>query len=532
VLAPDEVHLLDGHPLGLRQEERDESGHHEHPPGEEVEEPELERAEHAEEGLPDDEGERHVDAHGYALPGRPDLQREHFGGDEPPEGAPGPGEPGHVQADEEHQQHGVGPGHGADARGAELERDQGAHHDLGYEHLGAALEEQRAAAEAVHGDDGHHGGEHVDEPRDDGGHERRVVTEADGQEQHRRVEHDHVDAGELLEEGDEHRHRQLGPVLRLQDVAPRVLDRARLLARRHHVLELVVHVVGAADPHQHRLGVLVVAAGDQGVGRVGQRQRAHRDHQRRHAGEPQPDAPAPPALDAHRRVVDQVRRQDADGGHQLEPDVEHAPELRRRHLRQVQRDRLVGEPDADAEQDAAQDEHHHVRGRAVERRARQEGEPAAEHGPLAPEHARHRRRHERRRQRRQVQRRREERQQLAVELAVLVGVLGGLGLGVHGGEELLEERVHGRHAAGDADVVAEDEPARGRHQAGEEDERRHVAGVLLAPGRVHHHAARHGCRKGMGRGLGEVAGGGDAWWRRRAATPVYMEAAILVQRRH
>ena len=46
--------------------------------------------------------------------------------------------------------------------------------------------------------------------------------------------------------------------------------------------------------------------------------------------------PQPPAILAV-EVVDEVGDEDADGDHELEADVEHAPHLRRRHLRQVQR---------------------------------------------------------------------------------------------------------------------------------------------------------------------------------------------------
>uniref|UniRef100_J3MQV3 Uncharacterized protein n=1 Tax=Oryza brachyantha TaxID=4533 RepID=J3MQV3_ORYBR len=108
-----------------------------------------------------------------------------------------------------------------------------------------------------------------------------------------------------------------------------------------------MHVVGAADLDEHPLRVAGVATGDEGVGRVREDQRAERDDERRHAGEPQPDAPPPSALEVRRRVVDEVRREDADGGHELEPDVEHPAHVRRGHLRQVERHRLVGEPDAD-----------------------------------------------------------------------------------------------------------------------------------------------------------------------------------------
>ena len=447
VSAPDEVHLVDGHPLGLRQEERDEGGHDDHPGREEVEESELEVAEHGEERLADDEGEQHVDAHGDALPGRPDLQREHLAGHEPAQGTPGPGEAGDVEADEDDEEQGVGPGHLADARGAELERDQRAHHHLGHEHLRAALEEQGAAAEAVDGDDGDDGGEHVDETRDDGGHEGRVPAEADGEEQHGRVEHDDVDPSELLEAGDEHGDGELGPVLGLQDVPPRVRDGLGLLAGGDHVVVLVVHVGGAPDLDQHLLGLGGVSPGDEGVGGVGKGERADCDDEGRDAGKAEADAPAPAALDADGGVVDEVGGEDADGGHELEPNVEHAAEVGGGHLGEVERDGLVGEADPDAEEDAAEDEHYQVRGGTVEGGAGEEGDAAAEHGPLAAKDARDGGGHEGRRERRQVERRREERQQLAVELAVLVRVLVRLRLGEHRREELAQERVHGRHAA-------------------------------------------------------------------------------------
>jgi len=48
---------------------------------------------------------------------------------------------------------------------------------------------------------------------------------------------------------------------------------------------------------------------------------------------------------------------------------------------------LIGESDADAEEDATDDEHGDVLGGAVERGADEEGEPPDEHGPLAAEYA-------------------------------------------------------------------------------------------------------------------------------------------------
>ncbi|RWW15447.1 hypothetical protein GW17_00020715 [Ensete ventricosum] len=64
-----------------------------------------------------------------------------------------------------------------------------------------------------------------------GGREGGIIAGADGLERHRGIEHDDVNAGELLEEGDEDGHGELRPILPLHYyVAPRVLD--RLLAPR------------------------------------------------------------------------------------------------------------------------------------------------------------------------------------------------------------------------------------------------------------------------------------------------------------
>ncbi|CAL9208215.1 unnamed protein product, partial [Musa hybrid cultivar] len=76
---------------------------------------------------------------------------------------------------------------------------------------------------------------------------------------------DDVNASELLEEGDEDSHGELSPILPLHYVAPRVLDRLRLLAGRNHVLVLLVDVIGATDPSEHCLGPLVAPTLDEGV---------------------------------------------------------------------------------------------------------------------------------------------------------------------------------------------------------------------------------------------------------------------------
>ncbi|KAG6498823.1 hypothetical protein ZIOFF_038572 [Zingiber officinale] len=142
---------------------------------------------------------------------------------------------------------------------------------------------------------------------------------------------------------------------------------------------------------------------------------------------------------------------------------------RNRGRKKKQRPRLICEPDSDAEENAAENKHENIHRGTVECGADQKRYPSDEHGPLPPADPRHRRRHERRDERRDVERRGEESQQLAVELAVLAGARVGLLLSVDGGEEFLEERVHG----------AENETAGGSHDACQEDEAGHLASVLL-----------------------------------------------------
>ena len=71
---------------------------------------------------------------------------------------------------------------------------------LGKEHLDARFEEEEATANFVDGVDGDHGGDDVHRPRYGRGVEGRVVFEAERVEEDRGVEHDRVDAGELLED--------------------------------------------------------------------------------------------------------------------------------------------------------------------------------------------------------------------------------------------------------------------------------------------------------------------------------------------
>jgi hypothetical protein len=56
------VNVVDGHALGLRQQNEDEGPHEDDPGGEEEEDEGAHGAHHGEEGLRDEEGEEHVGA--------------------------------------------------------------------------------------------------------------------------------------------------------------------------------------------------------------------------------------------------------------------------------------------------------------------------------------------------------------------------------------------------------------------------------------------------------------------------------------
>lgn len=200
VLAPDSLlHLVDGDPLGLRDQEYGEDHHDEDPSGEEQEDAPLEGTKHGEESLSDNEGEEHVGEDGDALAGGPDLQREDLAGNEPAERAPGPSEACDEDAEQDHDEDCVACGE-TDGVLLQLQGEQYSDYHLRAEHLHAGLEKQESTAHFVHERHGHQGGHHIDGAGDDGGVEGGVALESQSAEEHRRVEHDGVDAGELLED--------------------------------------------------------------------------------------------------------------------------------------------------------------------------------------------------------------------------------------------------------------------------------------------------------------------------------------------
>jgi len=233
------------------------------------------------------------------------------------------------------------------------------------------------------------------------------------------------------------------PVLAPDDAPERAgLVPPVLLRGLHDVLELHVHAGGppAADALQRRARGVGLPAQHQAVGRVRDERRAHQDDGGRDDAHAEGQPPAPHG-DGVGAVVHQVGREHAHVQEQVEDAGERPAAPRRRDLRQVHRRGLVREPHGEAEEDAADDEHSHVDGGAVEHGADEEERGPDEHrvpppnlpgdvaGDQAREHAG------------EVQRRDKCGEQLAVEDAVLV-----LSRVVHllqdVGEEGLQERLH------------------------------------------------------------------------------------------
>jgi hypothetical protein len=317
--------------------------------------------------------------------------------------------------------------------------------DLGEEHLDAGFEQEEAAAEAIDDGDGDDGGQDVDGADDDGGVEGGGALEAEGLEEDGGVEHDGIDAGELLEELHDHGDDELGAVAALEDVAEGVLDGGGFVAGDEDVAELLVHVLDAADLLQDLAAALELAALHERVGRVRQQDAAQGDEGGGHAGDAQRDAPA---VVRHllRAVVHQVGPQDADGDRELEQDVERAAPLGRRHLGQVERHRLVGEPDPPAQAQPPDEEHGERLRRGRENHPQAERHPRYQHRRLPPPVPRRVRGEERRHQRRDVERGRERHQLLVVILAVRALLRRPLPHH-HCRKKLLQKLIHGRHAA-------------------------------------------------------------------------------------
>jgi hypothetical protein len=89
--------------------------------------------------------------------------------------------------------------------------------------LRSASQEEEAPAQLVYGEDGDNSGDQVDSAGDDSGVEGGLRSIAQGVKENGGVEHDGVDASELLEELKEGRDDELGAVVPPQDGLERML---------------------------------------------------------------------------------------------------------------------------------------------------------------------------------------------------------------------------------------------------------------------------------------------------------------------
>lgn len=152
---------------------------------------------------------------------------------------------------------------------------------------------------------------------------------------------------QLLEDRDKHRDRRLcGVRPREQPPKPSGTGLNGALGRSddlgHLDLGLLFSLavaVSGAGALQHFEGVARVAAGVKGDGSVGKHRRGRQEQDRRDPGASQRQPPA--KGEAEHRQVDQLRDQDADGGGELEEDVQGAADVRRGHLGEVEGDGLA-----------------------------------------------------------------------------------------------------------------------------------------------------------------------------------------------
>ena len=192
---------------------------------------------------------------------------------------------------------------------------------LGDEHLNGSFDEQRLPSEPIDEEISHQGGEHVDGARHHGGQKRGLVAEPDGLEEHWHVEKDDVDARELLEHLEQHRHHELRPVGAPQHGLVGALALLGVLGGAHDGLELPVHVVDAPDLLEGAEGLVLVAPLDEAGGGFDDEEGAEEEDE---GGDGGPGEGEPPAegVEAGCGVVDQVGAENAYRDEELEADVE------------------------------------------------------------------------------------------------------------------------------------------------------------------------------------------------------------------
>ncbi|CAH9113783.1 unnamed protein product [Cuscuta europaea] len=294
MLFPDHTHLFDGDVLRLRQEEVNEERHDNHKSRKVDEQPELQLAQHLQEHLGDNEGEDHVDCDIDALGSRPDFQGEDLARHQPPQRAPRPSESGHVHADEGHHQYGKPLGQISRVSAAsKFQPNAECDCSLGYKHLNTTLKKQPPSPQLINFPNGKQSGQNVNPASNHRREKGSIASEPDGLEEDGRVEHDDINPGELLEEGNQDRHHKLRPVLPLQQLPPGVLHSLGSFAGGDQVLELPVDVVDSPYPLEPGFGFFVLSSGKHRVGSVGKEEGADGDDQGGNHGATQTQTPSP-----------------------------------------------------------------------------------------------------------------------------------------------------------------------------------------------------------------------------------------------
>ncbi|BAS79363.1 Os02g0573601, partial [Oryza sativa Japonica Group] len=341
VLRPHRAERLDGHPLGLRQEERHERRHDHHPRGVVREGAELEAAQHPEERLCLREGERQRDGLAHALPRRPHLQREDLAGDDPLEGPPRDAEPGVVQAHQRHHRHRVPARHRLPAVAPQPRPVRPRHARQAHQQHAAAHHEQRPPPVPVHGQRRRRDGRQAHHVGDDGPQDGLLAREPHRVEQQRREQRHHDHPRQLEEHRDGDRHHQVRAVLPPHDAPERAgVVLPVLLRGAGDVLELGVDVGGgSADAAQRGAGLVELPAQDEAVGRVRDERGAHQDDGGRDDGDAERQPPAPDR-DGVGAVVHQVGHEHPHVEEEVEDARERPAPPRRSYLRQVHRRRL------------------------------------------------------------------------------------------------------------------------------------------------------------------------------------------------
>ncbi|KAF7803560.1 vacuolar protein 8-like [Senna tora] len=265
--SPNLLHLLNRNALSLRKEEVDEKGHHQHKEAKENEEPKLHMAKHGEKYLCNHKCEEHICSHRHTLSRRSDLQWKNLTRHQPPQGTPRPSKTHHINTNKSHHHYGIP--HRQRPRipiNPKLNPNSNCNYNLTYKHLNSTFKKQGPPTPLINSINGHSSSQHIDEAGNNSRHQCCIGLKSNGIKQNRCIEHYDINASELLEEWDHDGHCEMGSVLSLKQVLPRVFDLLRCLTCRDKIIEFCIDLFHSSDFLQLLSGFLVVASCDHGIG--------------------------------------------------------------------------------------------------------------------------------------------------------------------------------------------------------------------------------------------------------------------------